>query len=56
MKDKIYWTMKNGTKIDIDDMTEEHLKNVLKMIVLNRKANEYRGDEPEPYAYDYQYK
>jgi len=29
----VYWTMKNGTKIDIDKMTVEHLRNTLKMIV-----------------------
>lgn len=35
MKDKIYWTMKNGSKIDIDKMTLEHLRNTLKMIIRN---------------------
>lgn len=28
-----YWTMKNGNKISVDDMTEEHLRNVLKLII-----------------------
>jgi len=33
---KQYWTMKDGKKIDVDDMTESHLRNVLKMILRNR--------------------
>ena len=30
---KLYWTMKNGEKIDIDQMTESHLRNTLKLII-----------------------
>ena len=30
---KYYWTMKDGKKIDVDDMTESHLRNVLKLII-----------------------
>jgi hypothetical protein len=29
----LYWTTKNGSKINIDEMSIEHLKNTLKMIV-----------------------
>lgn len=32
---KYYWTTKDGQKIDIDLMTESHLRNVLKMILRN---------------------
>ena len=32
---KIYWTTKNGNKIDVDLMSEEHLRNTLKMIIRN---------------------
>ena len=32
---KYYWKMKNGQEIDIDQMTETHLRNTLKMIVRN---------------------
>jgi len=28
-----FWTMKNGEKINVDDMTERHLRNVLKLII-----------------------
>ena len=31
----IYWTMKNGEKIDVDKMSINHLRNVLKMIIRN---------------------
>lgn len=32
---KYYWTTKDGTKIDVDDMSVDHLRNVLKMILRN---------------------
>lgn len=35
---KVFWTMRNGQQIDIDDMTEEHLRNALKMIVRNAQT------------------
>lgn len=34
----IYWITKNGTKIDIDKMTIDHLRNVLKMIVRSNQS------------------
>lgn len=40
LKDYYYWTMKNGERIYIDDMTEEHLRNTLKMIIRNRILRE----------------
>jgi hypothetical protein len=33
MSREIYWTMKNGTKINVDHMGQDHLRNTLKMIV-----------------------
>ena len=32
----VYWELKDGKQIDIDQMTIEHLRNVLKLIV-NKK-------------------
>ena len=32
---KCYWTTKDGTSIDVDDMSINHLRNVLKMILRN---------------------
>jgi hypothetical protein len=32
-KETVYWELKDGNKIDIDTMSEQHLKNVLKLIV-----------------------
>ena len=32
---KYYWTTKDGTKIDVDDMSTDHLRNTLKMILRN---------------------
>ncbi len=35
---KYYWKMKNGNLIDVDQMTETHLRNTLKMIVRNTQV------------------
>ena len=34
--EKVYWTMKNGQKIDVDTMDITHLRNTLKMIIRNQ--------------------
>jgi len=34
---KYYWTMRNGQQIDVDLMTESHLRNTLKMLIRNSK-------------------
>ena len=35
---KYYWTTKDGTKIDVDEMSTNHLRNALKMILRNLDA------------------
>ena len=45
---KYYWKTKTGEKIDIDEMTTEHLRNVLKMLI--RVAN--KNDKPVFHATD----
>jgi len=30
---KVYWTMKDGQKISVDDMDEQHVRNSLKMVL-----------------------
>jgi hypothetical protein len=42
---KYYWTMKNGQKIDIDLMDENHLRNTLKMILRNIERAEAKERE-----------
>lgn len=37
MAEKVYWTMKNGQKIDVDAMDINHLRNTLKMIIRNKQ-------------------
>ena len=32
----VYWTMKNGQKIDVDTMDIQHLRNTLKLIINNK--------------------
>ena len=31
----VYWTMRNGNKISVDNMDITHLRNTLKMIIKN---------------------
>ena len=50
--EKVYWTMRDGKQIDIDEMSVQHLRNTLKMIVRNsqkRKKTEFKlnGDVAE---------
>jgi hypothetical protein len=33
----VYWTMRNGQKIDVDKMDIQHLRNTLKMIIRNQE-------------------
>jgi hypothetical protein len=35
-KETVYWTMRDGTKISVDDMDINHLRNTLKMIIRNQ--------------------
>ena len=31
--EKVYWTMANGQKINVDDMDMKHLRNTLKLLI-----------------------
>ena len=37
-KEKVYWKMRDGNLISVDDMDEEHAKNVLKIVLKNRQT------------------
>lgn len=41
------WVMRDGTKINIADMTEEHLRNTLNMLVKARKKAQRAALEEE---------
>ena len=34
----VYWTMRNGQKIDVDTMDIQHLRNTLKMVIRAKKT------------------
>lgn len=34
----VMWTMRNGQQIDVDQMSIEHLRNTLKMLIRNSEA------------------
>jgi len=42
---KYYWTTKDGTKVDVDEMSTDHLRNALKMIL--RKLDTAKS-KPKP--------
>lgn len=42
---KVFWTMRDGQQIDVDEMTKEHLRNALKMIIRNAQAQQ---EKPRP--------
>lgn len=53
----VYWTMKDGRRISIDDMDINHLRNTLKLIVKSIKVKpvskpkfEVRGDIANEHA------
>ena len=37
--EKVYWTMRNGQKIDVDTMDIQHLRNTLKMLIRAKRAH-----------------
>lgn len=45
MANEVYWTMKDGTKISVDDMDLTHLRNTLKLIIRNRDKAVKRSQE-----------
>jgi hypothetical protein len=43
-KEIVYWKMKNGVSISIDDMDINHLRNILKMIVKNSNKHKVQKE------------
>ena len=64
MADKVYWTMKNGRNINVDDMDINHLRNALKMLIrtansiaiqkANKKPFEVHGELAQEDANNYE--
>ena len=67
--EKLYWTMKDGEKIDIDQMTESHLRNTLKLIIrrsqqvqtalpvnIDMEIDIVEQENQEPYCDDWMWK
>lgn len=48
--EKIYWTTKTGEKINIDDMSVNHLRNTLKMIIRNATKPKHKGISIAPFS------
>jgi len=39
---KYFWKMRNGQQIDVDEMSETHLRNALKMMIRNNQIKATR--------------
>jgi hypothetical protein len=48
-KEPVYWKMKNGVSISIDNMDINHLRNVLKMIVNNSNKHKLQQKEAKQF-------
>lgn len=40
MMDEEYWIMRDGTRIAVGDLTEKHIRNILRMILHARRMDE----------------
>lgn len=49
---KVYWTMKDGEKIDIDEMDINHLRNTLKMIIREAEKEKKRVERQNKLLWD----
>ena len=45
---KVMWTMKDGQQISVDDMTESHAKNALKMVIKRIQEWEKAVNQSKP--------
>jgi hypothetical protein len=52
-KSEIYWKQKNGSLIDVDDMTESHLRNVLKMLIRNKMIGKQKPERDDKWSHLY---
>lgn len=48
---KYYWITKNGEKIDVDEMSIDHLRNVLKLILRRKEQEQKQNDAFDEYWY-----
>jgi hypothetical protein len=44
MKKPVFWTMKNGQEINVDDMDINHLRNTLKLLIKNQTTLKKRKE------------
>ena len=57
MKNREYfWTMKNDEKINVDNMTESHLRNVLKLIIRRSEEVQVSCNDNTPFCDDWMWK
>ena len=55
-----YWTTKDGKRIAVGDMDEQHVRNALRMVLRNRREERYDlaasdpldWEEPDWYEWD----
>ena len=47
MSEIVYWTMRNGQRIDVDEMDINHLRNSLKMLIKAIRAKSAPVSKPK---------
>lgn len=45
MKEPVYWTTKDGIKMNVDDMDDNHVRNAFKMLLRNIVNAEAKAKE-----------
>ena len=51
MNEPVYWTMKDGQKINVDDMDIGHLRNTLKLLIRNNTPSKRVSKAKEIYPH-----
>ena len=49
MNNKVYWRMRNGNLIDVDNMDDNHVRNAFKMLLRSIQAKE-KAPKPDNFT------
>jgi len=52
-REPVYWETKDGKKINVDDMTEEHAKNALKCMLIAKKRQDFFDERSTGLYYEF---
>lgn len=49
-KEPVYWTTKDGRKMNVDDMGNNHVRNAFKMVLRNIQQRQFEAEEKRQLA------